>query len=945
MLDTLADAFIPFLPGWLELPEEYAEGLAKGLSHRYVKKVPTGKVSKTGKPRYRYFYHVAHGGTVANHEHFVEGASFRHEGGHWHITAADGDKLTIRHDETGEERPVTRSALGEMMADHHGDALLAHRTKAVADLREGLKNKASVKQLKRLEARAVAAMGGDAKVATAAPQAAPAFTEGAYTSKRGNLKKVAVFTERVGTDEFKRLAAVAKEHGGSYIKDAGGFVFMGDGGFHDFMKVQGTAVETPAPAGVLAPLAAAMAPPPRPAPAPREPRPTRWAPPVSGSKRGNGRMNVADVAKAVREDVKQAIKLGGLPEGIKVSVTIDRFAGGQSLRVKITEAPFQVLNPERLQFDRDHPHSYPTLPLQTEQAKEVERRIEAIVGAYNQDRSDSQSDYFDKDFYQSVDYGHELQSREREAHKAGSAPKASTPVRPTREQAGPKAVAPTDRTAQAAKLRATAAKLQEAADTALGRDRQTNTRRRAGMAANAIEEAERGAKLGQTIGRIAQAIEAGEAPHLAGLANKAQAATLSSIAAQALHRAHLGNYAEYLRQKDVDQEPSLAVHVEMPTGSETVERLRSMGIGNVHQLREAVGEWLMFAKDRSKPASPAGEAAKTKIEESAFQRQNITGFFPTPAPLARRMAQEAGIAPGMTVLEPSAGTGRLADAAKEAGGTVTALEQHHGLSGHLKGKGHNVVGANALDHHEKYDRVVMNPPFENGQDIDHVRHAFDANLKPGGKLVAIMSEGPFFRQDKKAVAFRAWLEEHGGHSEKLPAGTFDESGTGVATRLVTIGRGGSTARESEAASEPARKYGRDDVDYPTWYSAWSQQLAKTHTRAELERRAGVADSAAAKAAGAHHRAVSATTSMGGQSQRRAHARNTTAAAGDEKIAISGALEIHDLFPEHAKGSAPAEPDPVVAPRAGSHAGAITGAVMKGSALSPLADALGSIPWA
>ena len=95
----------------------------------------------------------------------------------------------------------------------------------------------------------------------------------------------------------------------------------------------------------------------------------------------------------------------------------------------------------------------------------------------------------------------------------------------------------------------------------------------------------------------------------------------------------------------------------------------------------------------------------------------------------------------------------------------------------------------ALTHSGQYDRVVMNPPFEDGQDIDHVRRAFDANLKPGGKLVAIMSEGPFFRSDKKAQAFRQWLEENGGTSERLAPGTFKESGTGTATRLVTVEKG------------------------------------------------------------------------------------------------------------------------------------------------------------
>jgi len=35
-----------------------------------------------------------------------------------------------------------------------------------------------------------------------------------------------------------------------------------------------------------------------------------------------------------------------------------------------------------------------------------------------------------------------------------------------------------------------------------------------------------------------------------------------------------------------------------------------------------------------------------------------------------------------------------------------------------------------------------------------------------------MSEGPFFRTDTKAVAFRSWLDELGGTSEQLPRTHF-----------------------------------------------------------------------------------------------------------------------------------------------------------------------------
>lgn len=100
--------------------------------------------------------------------------------------------------------------------------------------------------------------------------------------------------------------------------------------------------------------------------------------------------------------------------------------------------------------------------------------------------------------------------------------------------------------------------------------------------------------------------------------------------------------------------------------------------------------------------------------------------------------------------------------------------------------------------------------------------------------------------------------------------------------------------------DTTRQYGREDVSYENWYSSWMKQLARIHTRVEIEHRLGIAVVDGAKAAAAHLRAIQATNSMEGQSQRRAQARNVAAATGDERIALSGALEIHELFPEHAK---------------------------------------------
>lgn len=139
--------------GWMELPESYG-GLVWGMSkgaHKYLKRVP-----KPGGG-YRYFYHVGHGGGIHSEDHFVPGASFKFDGGHYHIKSEEGGKLTIEHDETKERKTVSKSELREMLVAHHEPAIKAHREKVAGMLAEARANKASPKQIARLEERAKAA--------------------------------------------------------------------------------------------------------------------------------------------------------------------------------------------------------------------------------------------------------------------------------------------------------------------------------------------------------------------------------------------------------------------------------------------------------------------------------------------------------------------------------------------------------------------------------------------------------------------------------------------------------------------------------------------------------------------------------------------------------------------------------------------------------------------
>lgn len=164
----------------------------------------------------------------------------------------------------------------------------------------------------------------------------------------------------------------------------------------------------------------------------------------------------------------------------------------------------------------------------------------------------------------------------------------------------------------------------------------------------------------------------------------------------------------------------------------------------------------------------------------------IPGFFITPEAVAAQVVELADIREGMEVLEPEAGRGDIAEHINH-GSHLTCIEYQQRLAKILELKGFNTICGDFLEHTGAYDRVCMNPPFENGQDIEHTRHAYQL-LKPDGRLVSIVGEGAFFRSDKKAAEFREWLEETGAEVVDLPAGAFQGTitSTGVKARIVVI---------------------------------------------------------------------------------------------------------------------------------------------------------------
>lgn len=190
------------------------------------------------------------------------------------------------------------------------------------------------------------------------------------------------------------------------------------------------------------------------------------------------------------------------------------------------------------------------------------------------------------------------------------------------------------------------------------------------------------------------------------------------------------------------------------------------------------------------PSATERDAEELRRKVQALQFAKIPGYFPTPMPVIETMIFHADMpASEFDMLEPNGGSAAILDAvqARFPAARLTTYEPWESLREVLTLKGYQLAGADFLEAATapRFDRVLMNPPFENGQDMDHVGHAYSM-LRPGGRLVSVMSPGPFFRQDRKARKFRDWFEARGGEKFELPAGSFKESGTGVGTVLVVL---------------------------------------------------------------------------------------------------------------------------------------------------------------
>lgn len=232
------------------------------------------------------------------------------------------------------------------------------------------------------------------------------------------------------------------------------------------------------------------------------------------------------------------------------------------------------------------------------------------------------------------------------------------------------------------------------------------------------------------------------------------------------------------------------------------EKLLKAGIYSDEVLKSA---WEAVREAYEDRRPPTAEEKRRELERGLIGVK-IPGFFPTPDGLADFLVELAEITGDHLVLEPSAGKGDLAAAIMrdEPDCRVICVEVSMALSEILKARFEeephvNTVCGDFLEiggvmcrHQEElmpaarggFDRIVMNPPFEKGAEMDHVRTAYD-QLAPGGRLISIMSAGPWFRDDRQSAEFRDWFKSLGGQADDLPAGSFSGAETFVQTGTLT----------------------------------------------------------------------------------------------------------------------------------------------------------------
>jgi hypothetical protein len=130
----------------------------------------------------------------------------------------------------------------------------------------------------------------------------------------------------------------------------------------------------------------------------------------------NRDLDIKEIAKLVRKDVNEAIKSGKLPQ-MKYSLRMER-RGAQSLRLLVTDLDKAVLENAVTEDAKHHMnenngslYGFPPYRTYSEEYNNTMGLLKALLEAYNYDNSDIMTDYFDVNYYTSVDIEGDLHDK------------------------------------------------------------------------------------------------------------------------------------------------------------------------------------------------------------------------------------------------------------------------------------------------------------------------------------------------------------------------------------------------------------------------------------------------------------------------------------------------------------------------------------------------------
>ena len=211
-----------------------------------------------------------------------------------------------------------------------------------------------------------------------------------------------------------------------------------------------------------------------------------------------------------------------------------------------------------------------------------------------------------------------------------------------------------------------------------------------------------------------------------------------------------------------------------------VKRLQKAGITNTEELTVAVEQFDALLQSAVTPPDPDAVRLRDMLFKAQMYQKGDIQF--TPTDLAKDLVVMACIDENSRVLEPEAGIGNIADAAKEVTQNVDCIERMVEFQEILRLKKHNVISNDLMDTEVQpvYDAVIMNPPFS--EECEHIQRAFGF-VRPGGSLVAVCSNSIQWKSTRKYEQFRDWLAEY-THSITGSHASFEM--TGVNTVVLVM---------------------------------------------------------------------------------------------------------------------------------------------------------------